>query len=61
MVYGRDQDVALDFSTLAKALTKVARGEVRPGPCSLGCEGSGAQVQPGNAATGRAHPLHHAA
>lgn len=31
VVWGRDQDVALDFPTLAKALTKVARGEVRPG------------------------------
>lgn len=31
VVWGRDQDVALDFPTLAKALTKVARGEVRTG------------------------------
>ncbi|KAI7844869.1 hypothetical protein COHA_001522 [Chlorella ohadii] len=32
VVYGRDQDVALDFSTLAKALTKVARGELECTP-----------------------------
>ncbi|PRW61210.1 hypothetical protein C2E21_0582 [Chlorella sorokiniana] len=32
VVYGRDQDVALDFPTLAKALTKVARGELECTP-----------------------------
>lgn len=31
IAWGRDQDVALDVPTLAKALTKIARGEVRAG------------------------------
>lgn len=30
--WGRDQDVALDFPTLAKVLTKVARGETESIP-----------------------------
>lgn len=35
VAWARDQDVALDFPTLAKALTQVARGEVSLWPCHL--------------------------
>lgn len=41
VAWGRDQDVALDFPTLAKALAKVARGEVS----WQGAGGHAAQLQ----------------